>query len=84
MPPLGHRVSTAELSLPPGGVLCQSVHTLSHDLCVQASKCDSHGTHLAGVVGGRDAGVAKGTSLHSLRVLNCQGKGTVSGTLIGE
>ncbi|GAB1288694.1 Proprotein convertase subtilisin/kexin type 9 [Apodemus speciosus] len=49
----------------------------------QASKCDSHGTHLAGVVGGRDAGVAKGTSLHSLRVLNCQGKGTVSGTLLG-
>ncbi|XP_013203947.1 proprotein convertase subtilisin/kexin type 9 [Microtus ochrogaster] len=50
----------------------------------QASKCDSHGTHLAGVVSGRDAGVAKGTSLHSLRVLNCQGKGTVSSTLIGE
>ncbi|XP_069336148.1 proprotein convertase subtilisin/kexin type 9 isoform X5 [Eulemur rufifrons] len=49
----------------------------------QASKCDSHGTHLAGVVGGRDAGVAKGTSLRSLRVLNCQGKGTVSSTLIG-
>ncbi|XP_029419328.1 proprotein convertase subtilisin/kexin type 9 isoform X2 [Nannospalax galili] len=47
----------------------------------QASKCDSHGTHLAGVVSGRDAGVAKGTSLHSLRVLNCQGKGTVSSTL---
>ncbi|CAO2588325.1 Proprotein convertase subtilisin/kexin type 9 [Lemmus lemmus] len=50
----------------------------------QASKCDSHGTHLAGVVSGRDAGVAKGTSLHSLRVLNCQGKGTVSSTLTGE
>ncbi|XP_028743857.1 proprotein convertase subtilisin/kexin type 9 isoform X2 [Peromyscus leucopus] len=49
----------------------------------QASKCDSHGTHLAGVVGGRDAGVAKGTSLRSLRVLNCQGKGTVSSTLVG-
>ncbi|XP_077005643.1 proprotein convertase subtilisin/kexin type 9 [Tamandua tetradactyla] len=49
----------------------------------QANKCDSHGTHLAGVVSGRDAGVAKGASLHSLRVLNCQGKGTVSGTIIG-
>ncbi|XP_055089765.1 proprotein convertase subtilisin/kexin type 9 isoform X4 [Symphalangus syndactylus] len=49
----------------------------------QASKCDSHGTHLAGVVSGRDAGVAKGAGLRSLRVLNCQGKGTVSGTLIG-
>ncbi|XP_029084855.1 proprotein convertase subtilisin/kexin type 9 isoform X3 [Monodon monoceros] len=49
----------------------------------QANKCDSHGTHLAGVVSGRDAGVAKGTSLRSLRVLNCQGKGTVSSTLTG-
>lgn len=53
-------------------------------LAEQASKCDSHGTHLAGVVSGRDAGVAKGAGLRSLRVLNCQGKGTVSGTLIGE
>ncbi|KAM9186540.1 proprotein convertase subtilisin/kexin type 9 [Mergus octosetaceus] len=49
----------------------------------QASKCDSHGTHMAGVLSGRDAGVATGANIHSLRVLNCQGKGTVSGTLIG-
>ncbi|NXW82911.1 PCSK9 convertase, partial [Alopecoenas beccarii] len=49
----------------------------------QASKCDSHGTHVAGVLSGRDAGVATRANIHSLRVLNCQGKGTVSGTLIG-
>ncbi|XP_056388111.1 proprotein convertase subtilisin/kexin type 9 isoform X1 [Hyla sarda] len=49
----------------------------------QASKCESHGTHLAGVLNGRDAGVAKGVNLRSLRVLNCQGKGTVSGSLLG-
>ncbi|XP_042663516.1 proprotein convertase subtilisin/kexin type 9 isoform X2 [Tyto alba] len=49
----------------------------------QASKCDSHGTHTAGVLSGRDAGVATGASVRSLRVLNCQGKGTVSGTLMG-
>ncbi|XP_069498217.1 proprotein convertase subtilisin/kexin type 9 [Ambystoma mexicanum] len=49
----------------------------------QASKCDSHGTHMAGVVSGRDAGVAKGANVRSLRVLNCQGKGTVSGILTG-
>ncbi|NXO39375.1 PCSK9 convertase, partial [Locustella ochotensis] len=47
----------------------------------QASRCDSHGTHVAGVLSGRDAGVATGASIRSLRVLNCQGKGTVSGTL---
>ncbi|NXV48974.1 PCSK9 convertase, partial [Uria aalge] len=49
----------------------------------QASKCDSHGTHMAGVLSGRDAGVATGANIRSLRVLNCQGKGTVSRTLIG-
>ncbi|NXF31399.1 PCSK9 convertase, partial [Nyctibius bracteatus] len=49
----------------------------------QASKCDSHGTHVAGVLSGRDAGVATGANIRSLRVLNCQGKGTVSGTLLG-
>ncbi|NXH24960.1 PCSK9 convertase, partial [Myiagra hebetior] len=48
----------------------------------QASKCDSHGTHVAGVLSGRDAGVATGANIHSIRVLNCQGKGTVSGTLM--
>lgn len=39
---------------------------------------------MAGVLSGRDAGVATGANIRSLRVLNCQGKGTVSGTLIGE
>ncbi|TRZ20057.1 hypothetical protein HGM15179_007038 [Zosterops borbonicus] len=48
----------------------------------QASRCDSHGTHVAGVLSGRDAGVATGANIRSLRVLNCQGKGTVSGTLM--
>ncbi|XP_030626616.1 proprotein convertase subtilisin/kexin type 9 [Chanos chanos] len=49
----------------------------------QANQCDSHGTHTAGVVSGRDSGVARGVSVKSVRVLNCQGKGTVSGALAG-
>ncbi|XP_030134573.4 proprotein convertase subtilisin/kexin type 9 isoform X1 [Taeniopygia guttata] len=48
----------------------------------QASQCDSHGTHVSGVLSGRDAGVARAANIRSLRVLNCQGKGTVSGTLM--
>ncbi|NXV63714.1 PCSK9 convertase, partial [Molothrus ater] len=48
----------------------------------QAGQCDSHGTHVAAVLSGRDAGVARGANIRSLRVLNCQGKGTVSGTLM--
>ncbi|XP_067085539.1 proprotein convertase subtilisin/kexin type 9 [Osmerus mordax] len=49
----------------------------------QASQCDSHGTHTAGVVSGRDSGVARGADVNLVRVLNCQGKGTVSGALAG-
>ncbi|KAI3368975.1 hypothetical protein L3Q82_025939 [Scortum barcoo] len=50
---------------------------------LQASQCDSHGTHIAGVVSGSDSGVARGAGVNLVRVLNCQGKGTVSGALTG-
>ncbi|XP_029988597.1 proprotein convertase subtilisin/kexin type 9 [Sphaeramia orbicularis] len=49
----------------------------------QASQCDSHGTHMAGVLSGSDSGVARGAGVNLVRVLNCQGKGTVSGALAG-
>ncbi|XP_047444129.1 proprotein convertase subtilisin/kexin type 9 [Mugil cephalus] len=49
----------------------------------QANQCDSHGTHVAGVVTGSDSGVARGAGVNLVRVLNCQGKGTVSGALAG-
>ncbi|XP_042525641.1 proprotein convertase subtilisin/kexin type 9-like [Dipodomys spectabilis] len=45
--------------------------------------CEGHGTHLAALVNGQNVGVAKDIKIHSLRVLNCQGKGTVSGILMG-
>ncbi|XP_026161363.1 proprotein convertase subtilisin/kexin type 9 [Mastacembelus armatus] len=49
----------------------------------QASQCDSHATHVAGVVSGSDSGVARGAGINLVRVLNCQGKGTMSGALAG-
>lgn len=49
----------------------------------QASQCDSHGTHMAGVLSGSDSGVARGVGVNLVRALNCQGKGTVSGALAG-
>ncbi|KAK2835823.1 hypothetical protein Q5P01_016307 [Channa striata] len=49
----------------------------------QTNQCDSHGTHTAGVVGGLDSGVARGAAVNLVRVLNCQGKGAVSGALAG-
>lgn len=39
---------------------------------------------MAGVVNGLDSGVAPGAVVNSMRVLNCQGRGTVSGALAGR
>ncbi len=43
--------------------------------------CHGHGTHVAGTIGGSSYGVAKNATLHSVRVLNCSGGGSVSGLL---
>ena len=48
-----------------------------------ASDCQGHGTHVAGTVGGITWGVAKSVSLHSVRVLNCQGGGAWSQVIAG-
>ena len=45
--------------------------------------CNGHGTHVAGTIGGSKWGVAKGTRLHAVRVLGCDGSGTISGVLQG-
>jgi subtilisin family serine protease len=48
-----------------------------------ASDCNGHGTHVAGTVGGTAHGVAKGVALVAVKVLNCEGKGTVSNIIQG-
>jgi subtilisin family serine protease len=45
--------------------------------------CDGHGTHMAGTVGGTTYGVAKNVNLYAVRVLNCQGSGSISGVIAG-
>jgi aqualysin 1 len=50
--------------------------------------CDGHGTHVAGTVAAMDnsidvVGVAPGTPLTSVKVLDCQGQGTVSRVIKG-
>lgn len=45
--------------------------------------CNGHGTHVAGTVGGSTYGVAKGVTIHPVRVLNCNGSGTLSGVIAG-
>lgn len=45
--------------------------------------CDGHGTHVSGTVGGSTYGVAKGVTLHPVRVLDCYGSGTWTGVISG-
>jgi subtilisin family serine protease len=45
--------------------------------------CNGHGTHVAGTVGGSKYGVAKGVTLRSVRVLDCNGSGSWSGIIAG-
>ena len=48
-----------------------------------ADDCNGHGTHVAGTVGGGTYGVAKGAKLVAVRVLGCDGSGTLSGVIAG-
>ncbi|MFI9814466.1 S8 family serine peptidase [Saccharothrix variisporea] len=45
--------------------------------------CNGHGTHVAGTLGGTSYGVAKSVRLHAVKVLNCQGSGSLAGVIAG-
>jgi serine protease len=48
-----------------------------------STDCNGHGTHVAGTVGGTTWGVAKSVTLVPVRVLGCDGGGTISGVIAG-
>nr|P80146.3 RecName: Full=Extracellular serine proteinase; Flags: Precursor [Thermus sp. Rt41A]AAA82980.2 serine proteinase [Thermus sp. Rt41A] len=48
-----------------------------------AQDCNGHGTHVAGTIGGTTYGVAKGVTLHPVRVLDCNGSGSNSSVIAG-
>jgi subtilisin family serine protease len=45
--------------------------------------CHGHGTHVSGILGGSQFGVAKASSLVAVRVLDCTGTGTESNVIVG-
>jgi subtilisin family serine protease len=45
--------------------------------------CYGHGTHVAGTVASNTYGMAKGATVHSVRVLDCGGWGTLSSIITG-
>lgn len=48
-----------------------------------AEDCYGHGTIVAGIIGSQTYGIAKGVTLHSVRVLGCDGTGSVSDLIAG-
>lgn len=48
-----------------------------------ATGCHWHGTHVAATIAGSSVGVAKDTHVHSVRVLDCNASGSVSGLIAG-
>lgn len=48
-----------------------------------SADCNGHGTHVAGIVGGKSYGAAKKTNLIPVRVLDCAGSGSYSSVISG-
>ena len=45
--------------------------------------CNNHGTHVAGLIGSEDYGVCKDANLYAVKVLDCEGSGSLSGVIKG-
>eukprot|EP00241_Pyramimonas_parkeae_P014877 CAMPEP_0114293936 /NCGR_PEP_ID=MMETSP0059-20121206/9855_1 /TAXON_ID=36894 /ORGANISM="Pyramimonas parkeae, Strain CCMP726" /LENGTH=2130 /DNA_ID=CAMNT_0001415673 /DNA_START=164 /DNA_END=6556 /DNA_ORIENTATION=- len=48
-----------------------------------ANDCTGHGTHVAGTAAGKDYGIAKDARVHSVRVLDCYGRGSTQAVVAG-
>lgn len=63
------------------GRVGNGIDFIDYDLTPQ--DCRGHGTHVASTLGGTAHGVAKGVTLHGVRVLDCEGRGTFSDVIEG-
>ncbi|RPH45260.1 MAG: S8 family peptidase, partial [Burkholderiales bacterium] len=82
----GIRASHAEFRSAPGAATSRVRPDLGYSAIADGRKtddCNGHGTHVAGTVGGLTYGVAKQVTLAPVRVLACNGSGTLSGVIAG-
>ena len=64
-----------------GGRVATGFSTIAD--AIGTSDCNGHGTHVAGTAAGSTLGVAPAANLIPVRVLDCNGGGTVSGVIAG-
>lgn len=57
-----------------GGRVLASLGFEGIDDGFKTSDCEGHGTHVAGIIGGSEHGVARNVSLHPVRVFGCSGR----------
>jgi subtilisin family serine protease len=53
-------------------------------LCCPAADCDGHGTHVSSTAAGRSVGVAREARVMAVRVLDCDGAGSISNVVAGK
>ena len=61
---------------------CDQIDKIYNETC-EGEDCNGHGTHVAGLVGGNDTGLATGVTLFSVRVANCRGYASEASLLDG-
>ncbi len=82
----GIRASHAEFRSAPGAATSRVRPDLGFSAIADGRKtddCNGHGTHVSGTVGGLTYGVAKQVTLAPVRVLDCNGSGTLSSVIAG-
>jgi subtilisin family serine protease len=78
-----NRVGPGQNFAPNNAGLCTLLGVGCKTNPADTTDCNGHGTHVSGTAVGTTYGVAKLATVHSVRVLGCNGSGSTSGVIAG-